>query len=193
MNDLLLEISKCQVCKAHLPFEPRPALQAGIESRILIVGQAPGLKVQQTGIPWNDKSGDNLRSWLGIDKTAFYTPELISLVPMGFCYPGTGKQGDLPPRPECAPLWHAKLVKQMTNLQLIVLVGLYAQNFYLGKNTKNNLTETVRHFDEYLPHFFPLPHPSPRNNIWQAKNRWFASDVLPALKEKVETILNPFS
>lgn len=189
MKDLLLEINKCRHCAAHLPFEPRPVVQASTQSKILIVGQAPGLKVQESGIPWNDKSGDNLRRWLGLDKAVFYNPELFSLVPMGFCYPGTGKQGDVPPRPECAPLWHAKLVNQMPHLQLVSLVGHYAQNFYLGKNTQNNLTETVRHFDKYLPHFFPLPHPSPRNNIWQAKNKWFVQKVLPALKEQITALL----
>jgi uracil-DNA glycosylase len=146
--------------------------------------------VHQTSVPWDDKSGDNLRSWLGIDKPTFYNNELIGVMGMGFCYPGTGKTGDLPPRPECAPLWHQQLLAFMPNIELFLLIGQYAQNYYLGNAKKETLTETVRNFEAYLPKYFPLPHPSPRNNIWQAKNPWFVSDVLPELKKQINRISN---
>ena len=189
MQDLLAQIKNCKVCEKHLPLGANPVMSAGSKSKIIIVGQAPGKIVHNTGIPWNDKSGDNLRSWLGIDKKIFYDTNLVALMPMGFCYPGTGKSGDLPPRPECAPLWHSKLIKLMPDAKLILLVGQYSQNYYLRSEAKNTLTETVKNFKIYLPNYFPLPHPSPRNNIWQKKNEWFASEVLPELKSKIHKIL----
>ncbi len=189
MENLLQEIRACQLCKKFLPNEPRPILQASTASKILIIGQAPGAKVQATGIPWDDKSGNNLRNWLGIDELTFYNPDLIALVPMGFCYPGTGKTGDLPPRPECAPLWHLQLFAFMPQVKLILLIGQFAQNYYLGDTAKDTLTDTVNNFHAYLPRYFPLPHPSPRNNIWQAKNTWFVTDVLPELKKQVQVII----
>ena len=190
MKKLLREIRGCHVCKKYLELGPNPILAAGVNASIIIIGQAPGRKVHQTGIPWDDKSGDNLRNWLGIDKSIFYDAEKVALVPMGFCYPGKGKSGDLAPRPECAPLWHEKLLRLMKKLKLILLIGHYAQNYYLGENAKENLTETVHAYEEYLPDYFPLPHPSPRNNIWQSKNEWFAKDLLPELKKKVESSLS---
>ncbi|MGV3630905.1 MAG: uracil-DNA glycosylase family protein [Bacteroidota bacterium] len=189
MNQLLTEIRKCTACSAFLEHGTNPVLAAGPKSKIVLIGQAPGRIVHGTGIPWDDKSGDNLRSWMGIDKESFYNPDLIALIPMGFCYPGTGKSGDLPPRRECAPLWHRKLLDLMPEVKLTLLVGQYAQNYYLGKSAKGSLTDTVKAFPEYLPAYFPLPHPSPRNNIWQAKNRWFAQEVLPELKEAVHRAL----
>lgn len=189
MNDLLQQIRNCKECEKHLPFGANPIISASPKSKIIIIGQAPGRIVHDTSIPWNDKSGDNLRNWLGIDKSTFYNPDIIALMPMGFCYPGTGKTGDLPPRPECAPLWHNNLLTFMSNAKLILLIGQYAQNYYLGNETKNTLTETVNHYQTYLPKYFPLPHPSPRNNIWQAKNEWFRQEVLPVLKKKIQTIL----
>jgi uracil-DNA glycosylase len=189
MEKLLKEIRNCRECKKHLEFGVNPIISASTKSTIIIIGQAPGRKVHNTGIPWNDKSGDNLRNWLGVDKSIFYNPKKIGLVPMGFCYPGTGKTGDLPPRPECAPLWHDKVFGAMTNVKLVLLVGQYAQNYYLGKNAKSTLTETVRQYKSYLPEYFPLPHPSPRNNIWQAKNKWFIRVVLPELKGRIQKIM----
>ncbi len=189
MKELLSQIKNCNLCKNHLKDGVNPVVAASSQSKIIIIGQAPGKIVHQTGIPWNDKSGDNLRQWLNMDKTTFYNPELVALIPMGFCFPGTGKHGDLPPRPECAPLWHNQLITQMPKVKLILLVGQYAQNYYLGKNAKENLTETVKHFKDYLPEYFPLPHPSPRNNIWQAKNKWFELEVLTELKSQVNKIL----
>jgi len=189
MDSLLTEIKSCKVCTDHLPLGPNPIVTASPESKIIVVGQAPGKIVHETSIPWNDKSGDNLRKWMGVDKNIFYDSDKIALVPMGFCYPGRGKSGDLPPRPECAPLWHKKLFDMMRHVELVILVGNYAQAYYLQKGAKKTLTETVRNFEEYLPEFFPLPHPSPRNNIWQAKNPWFGEQVLPELKRRVQLIL----
>lgn len=188
MEELLYQIRNCCVCKAYLPDGVRPVVAAGTESKLIIIGQAPGRIVHQTGIPWNDKSGNTLRSWLDLDKSDFYNPDLVALVPMGFCYPGTGKHGDLPPRPECAPLWHPQLITQMPQAKLTLLVGQYAQKYYLGNNAEKTLTATVRNFKSYLPNYFPLPHPSPRNNIWMAKNEWFAQEVLPELKAEIRQI-----
>ena len=190
IEKLLEEIRGCKTCEQYLEFGVRPIIAASATSKIMIIGQAPGRIVHATGIPWNDKSGDNLRNWLAIDKSTFYNTDLIALMPMGFCFPGTGKTGDLPPRPECAPLWHQKLLASIPNLQLILLVGQYAQNYYLGNKAAHTLTETVQQYKKYLPEYFPLPHPSPRNNIWQAKNQWFGSAVLPELKMKIRSILN---
>ena len=189
MDKLLQEISRCTVCVPHLELGPRPILAAHANSKIAIIGQAPGSKVHKSGIPWDDKSGDNLRSWMQIEKSTFYNPEIISLIPMGFCYPGKGKSGDLPPRKECAPLWHNSLFEQMKEILLILLIGKYAQDYYLEKS-KNSLTETVRNFEEYLPHHFVLPHPSPRNNIWQTKNEWFNKEVIPKLRFEIKQILS---
>ena len=189
MENLLKQIRACTVCVKHLEFGVNPILAASSESKIIIIGQAPGRVVHNTGIPWGDKSGDNLRNWLEIDKTIFYDPGIIALMPMGFCYPGKNKSGDLPPRPECAPLWHHKLLEQMNSAKLILLIGQYAQNFYLGNHAKANLTETVKNYKTYLPKYFPLPHPSPRNYIWQSKNEWFGQAVLPELKKYVHEII----
>jgi uracil-DNA glycosylase len=190
MKQLLQQIKNCNICAAHLKDGVNPIMAAAPKSRIIIIGQAPGRIVHNTGIPWNDKSGDNLRNWLGIDKTVFYDTNLIALMPMGFCYPGTGSSGDLPPRPECAPLWHSKLLQKMKGAELTLLIGQYAQNYYLGNKAKENLTETVRNFKSYLPLYLPLPHPSPRNNIWQAKNEWFGKEVLPELRNRVNKIIS---
>jgi uracil-DNA glycosylase len=189
MDKLLKQIRNCKECEQHLELGVNPIISASVKSKIIIIGQAPGRIVHNTSIPWNDKSGENLRNWLGIDEETFYDAHKIALMPMGFCYPGTGKTGDLPPRLECAPLWHNKLLTMMEKAELILLIGQYAQNYYLGSQAKNSLTETVHHFETFLPKYFPLPHPSPRNNIWQAKNKWFGKKVLPELKLKVKTIL----
>ena len=188
MEKLLTEIRQCRICEEHLPLGCRPVLTANINSKIVLIGQAPGKKVHESGIPWDDKSGHNLRQWLGVSKQEFYNPQLFALIPMGFCYPGTGKSGDFPPRKECAPQWHPQLFKDMKKVGLILLVGNYAQKYYLKKTAKQNLTETVRNFEAYLPLYFPLPHPSPRNNIWQKRNPWFKELVLPTLALKVDEI-----
>ena len=189
MKDLLQRIKGCTHCTAHLPLGPNPVLAASERSRILVIGQAPGTKVHSTGIPWNDASGNELRRWLGIPPDVFYDPSVFGIVPMGFCYPGRGKGGDLPPRPECAPLWHRDLLARMPDIQVNLLIGQYAQRYYLGKNRKRNLTETVRHYADYLPEFFPLVHPSPRNKRWQKRNPWFEEEVLPVLRSRIQEIL----
>lgn len=189
MEALLKEIRACTLCEKYLPLGPRPVLSAHANSKILIVGQAPGTKVHASGLPWDDVSGKNLRAWMDVDKDLFYNPEIFGIVPMGFCYPGRGKGGDLPPRPECAPKWHPDLMREMPKIQLVLLIGQYAQRYYLGKEKKKNLTETVRNYQDYLPRFFPLVHPSPRNRIWQMKNPWFEEEVVPALQLAVHALL----
>jgi len=189
MKQLLQKVRACDNCKEFLPFAPRPVVQASTTSKIIIIGQAPGLKVQQSGVPWDDQSGNELRRWLGVSKEQFYDSELFALVPMGFCYPGKGKSGDLPPRPECAPLWHNLLLAKMPKAKLIILIGQYAQKYYLGERLKPTLTETVRSYKEYLPRYLPLVHPSPRNKIWQKRNPWFETEVLPTLQQVVKLAL----
>ncbi len=189
MDQLLEEIAKCNVCSAFLTLGPRPVLQAHPQSKIVIIGQAPGLVVHKSGVPWEDKSGDTLRNWLGIDKNTFYDAASVALLPMGFCYPGKGKSGDLPPRPECAPLWHRHVLEKMKSVQLTLLIGQYAQGSYLADRKEKTLTETVRNYKHYLPEHFVLPHPSPRNNIWQAKNTWFKEEVLPDLQQLIKEAL----
>lgn len=189
MRKLLKQIRECEHCKAFLPLGPRPVVTAGTRARIAIIGQAPGAKVHKTGIPWDDASGKQLRSWLGVGGEMFYESGLIALVPMGFCYPGKGKTGDLPPRPECAPLWHQSLLDKMPGLKLLVIIGTYSQAYYLRNRKKRNLTETVRAYKEYLPTYFPLPHPSPRNRFWLSKNPWFEEEVIPELQKRVNKML----
>jgi uracil-DNA glycosylase len=188
MEKLLTEIRKCTVCKRYLPNKPRPIIQASSKSKILIIGQAPGQKVQDSGIPWDDKSGDELRRWLNVTKEQFYDNSLFALMPMGFCYPGKGTSGDLPPRPECAPLWHGKVLSQMKNIKLTILIGQYAQKFYLGKDFNPSITENIKNYKKFMPTYLPLVHPSPRNRIWQMKNPWFEKKIIPVLREKVKEV-----
>lgn len=185
MKNLLNEISKCTLCQKHLKLGPRPVLSMSSKSKILIIGQAPGLTVHKTGKPWDDKSGENLRNWMGINDKVFYDNKKIGIMPMGFCYPGKGKSGDLPPRKECAPEWHEKLLDKLDTPSLILLIGSYAQNYYLGKKKLKTLTDTVKNYHQFLPKYFVLPHPSPRNNTWMKKNPWFKNEVIPTLKNKV--------
>ncbi|MBQ4804024.1 uracil-DNA glycosylase family protein [Aquimarina sp. MMG015] len=189
MDTLLSSISKCDVCAQKLELGPRPIISANTRSKIVIIGQAPGSVVHKSGIPWDDKSGQNLRAWMGIDNDTFYNSEITALIPMGFCYPGKGKSGDLPPTKECAPLWHQKLLSNMKDVELILLIGTYAQQYYLGNKLKRTLTESVKNYKEYLPNYFVLPHPSPRNNIWQAKNEWFKKEVIPELQNSIKSII----
>ena len=188
MYFLIDEIKKCTICLPYLEQGVNPVFAASLKSKIAIIGQAPGSIVHKTGIPWDDKSGERLREWMNISKDNFYNEDLIALIPIGFCYPGKGKSGDLPPRPECAPQWHNSLLNQMKDLKLIVLIGNYAQKYYLKEWAKNTLTETVKNYLEYLPKYLPLPHPSPRNNIWLKKNPWFTEDVIPELRKRTNHI-----
>jgi len=189
LQELLTEIRSCTVCEDKLPFGARPVVSSSPLSKIVIIGQAPGTRVHETGIPWNDPSGDRLREWLQVDRELFYDPDQFALVPMGFCYPGKGKSGDLPPRPECAPLWHKPLLDTMPYVQVKLLFGQYAQQYYLEKKKKRTLTDTVKNYSEYLPEFLPLPHPSPRNNIWLKKNPWFEKELLPSLRSLIKKTL----
>lgn len=187
MKELLTSIRACTICSEKLAHTPRPVLQASPSSVIAIVGQAPGKKVHQSGIPYDDASGKRLRNWLGVDESTFYNDDIFDLVPMGFCYPGTGKSGDLPPRKECAPTWHQQVWDKMPNIQLILLIGQYAQRYYLPNNPYPNLTETILHYETHIDKFWVLPHPSPRNEIWLKKNEWFEQQVIPKLKNRVAT------
>ncbi len=187
---LLKDVRACEICAEFLPLGPRPVLQMQGSAKILIAGQASGSKVHKTGIPFDDPSGDRLRDWMGIDKATFYDETRIAILPMGFCYPGKGKSGDLPPRPECAATWRAKLLARLPDIQLTLAIGQYAQNWHLRDSAKASLAETVQAWQEYWPNVLPLPHPSPRNNIWLKRNAWFETQVLPALRARVERILS---
>lgn len=190
LDKLLKRIRACGECKTHLPFDPNPVVHVGPKARLMIIGQAPGTRVHKTGIPWNDPSGDNLRNWLGLSREEFYDTNRIAIMPMGFCYPGKGKSGDLPPRPECAPLWHQKLYAQLPNIKLTLLIGQYAHAHYLGDRRQATLTETVRNWQAYRPlGYLPLVHPSPRNRLWLRRNPWFEKEVVPALKREIRRIL----
>lgn len=190
MDSLLEEIKNCTICSPHLELGPRPVVQISPASKIMVIGQAPGLKVHQSGIPWDDASGKQLRKWLGVNEESFYNTENFGIMPMGFCYPGKGKSGDLPPRKECAPQWHQRVWDQTPKVKLTLLIGQYAQKHYLGSGFKKNLTETVRNFDAYLPQFLPLPHPSPRNRFWFQKNPWFEDALIDYLQKTCYSILH---
>ncbi|WFB47977.1 uracil-DNA glycosylase family protein [Vibrio coralliilyticus] len=184
LEDLLQQIRQCRLCEPNLPLGANPIIQASKEAKLLIIGQAPGTRVHKTSIPWNDPSGDRLRQWLKLDKTAFYDANKIAIMPMGLCYPGKGKSGDLPPRKECAPQWHSKVLEQLPNIGMTLLIGQYAQNYYLQDKPKT-LTETVRAWQQWAPHYLPLPHPSPRNTLWLKRNPWFEAEVVPFIREYV--------
>ena len=188
LPELLTLVRACRVCAAQLPLGPRPVVQAGAGARILVVGQAPGARVHATGVPWDDPSGDRLRAWMGIDKPRFYDAEQIALIPMGLCYPGRGAGGDLPPRPDCAPLWMARLRAQLPHIELTLLIGRYAQRYFLGNRQGPTMTETVQRWQDYAPEFVPLPHPSPRNTPWFKKHPWIEHDLLPTLRSRVQLL-----
>jgi uracil-DNA glycosylase len=176
------------LCAGHLPLGPHPVVQVYPSARILIAAQAPGRKVHETGLPFNDASGDRLRNWLGISREVFYDNRQIAILPMGFCFPGTGKTGDLPPRLECAPAWRSALLRHLKKLQLTLVIGQYAQAYHL-ENECASVTEVVQAWRKYWPHTVPLPHPSPRNNLWLKLNPWFEAEVLPALRARVAEVL----
>lgn len=189
LPSLLQKVRACTLCSQHLPLRPRPVLQIHASARILIVGQSPGKKVHETGVPFNDASGDRLRAWLGVSREVFYEASQIAILPMGFCYPGTGKSGDLPPRPECAPAWRQALLSHLKNLELTLVIGQYAMAYHLP-NEKASLTEVVQAWQKYGPLILPLPHPSPRNNVWLKRNSWFEKDLIPVLQNQVAKVLS---
>lgn len=185
MEILLDKIRQCSLCENHLPLGPRPVVQLSSLSRIIILGQAPGRRVHESGVPWNDASGKTLRKWMDVDDETFYNPKCFSIMPMGFCYPGKANSGDLPPRIECAPLWHPQILSLFETPPLILLIGQYAQRYYLRKEAKGSLTDTVKHYQDFLPRYFPLPHPSPRNQNWVKINPWFMTEVIPQLRSEI--------
>lgn len=188
-SQLLSDVLACTLCSDKLPLGPRPVLQFSPDARILIAGQAPGRKVHETGIPFNDASGDRLRHWLGIDREQFYDAGKIAILPMGFCYPGTGKSGDLPPRPECAEAWREQLLAQLEQLELTLVIGRYALAYHLPE-CKGSVTDAVTAWQDYWPTVLPMPHPSPRNQRWLKQNPWFEQQVLPALQQRVSQLLH---
>ncbi len=191
LDALLDQVRRCTECAAHLPLGPRPVVRAQTSARILIIGQAPGTKVHETGIPWNDPSGDRLRDWLQIDNETFYDDGKIAIMPSGFCYPGRlPRGGDAPPRPECAPKWHDLILSHLKRIELTLLVGMYAQNLYLPALKKLSLTETVAGWRAHWPAVVPTPHPSWRTMAWQRKNPWFEAELLPPLRARVTELLN---
>ncbi|WP_033079308.1 uracil-DNA glycosylase family protein [Thalassotalea sp. ND16A] len=185
---LLSEVRACTLCKPHLSLGPRPVLQLHPQAKILIAGQAPGKKVHESGVPFDDASGNRLREWLGVTREVFYDPEQIAILPMGFCFPGSGKSGDLPPRPECAPAWRNQLLQQLGNLEITLVIGQYAQAYHLA-DAGLSVTERVKSWRTYWPDMVPLPHPSPRNNLWLRRNPWFETEVLPPLRQRISAIL----
>ncbi len=188
-SQLLESVRECRLCEKSLPLGPRPVLQIDPRAKILIAGQAPGRRVHESGIPFDDPSGVRLRDWLGVSSETFYDPGKFAILPMGFCYPGSGKSGDLPPRPECAEAWRERLLTSLRQVELTLVIGQFAQRWHLARVHKN-LTETVRAWQDYGPGIIPLPHPSPRNNIWLKRNPWFSESLLPSLKTRTQEALN---
>lgn len=191
LPDLLTAVRACKACEPHLPLGARPVLRASATARLLVVGQAPGARVHETGIPWDDPSGERLRAWMGMEETEFYDESRVAIIPMGYCYPGRGKGGDLPPRPECAALWLEKLRARMPQIELTLLIGRHAQHHYLGSRCKPTLAETVAAWRDYAPRYLPLPHPSPRNTPWFQRHPWFKRRLIPVLRARIRAALAP--
>jgi uracil-DNA glycosylase len=189
LETLLTAVRGCRACEAHLPLGPRPVLRAGATARILVVGQAPGVRVHTTGIAWGDPSGERLRAWMGVDKDVFYDESRIAIIPMGYCYPGRGNSGDMPPRRECAALWLDHLLAKLPRIKLTLLIGQYAQQHFLASRRKPSLAETAKAWREYAPQYIPLPHPSPRNQPWFKRHAWFEEQLIPMLQSRVKTLL----
>ena len=190
LEALLVAVRCCRACEAYLPLGPRPVLRASETARILIVGQAPGVRVHTSGIPWDDPSGERLRAWMGVDKDRFYEESRIAIIPMGFCYPGRGPGGDRPPRVECATLWLDQLLARLPRIEMTLLVGQYAQRHFLGRRRKQSMAETVRAWQEFAPHYMPLPHPSPRNQPWFKHHPWFERQLLPVMRAHIRAMLD---
>jgi uracil-DNA glycosylase len=189
LGSLLAAVRDCRACEAQLPLGPRPVLRAAETARILLVGQTPGVRVHMTGIPWDDPSGERLRRWMEVSRDVFYDESRIAIIPMGYCYPGRGKGGDMPPRRECAELWLDHLLARLSRIELTLLIGRYAQSYYLGRRRKSSLAETTKAWREYGPRYIPLPHPSPRNTPWLQRNPWFEQHLLPELRARIRALL----
>lgn len=187
-DELVAKVRQCTLCAEYLPLGPRPVIQLSESSRILVVGQAPGRRVHETGLPFDDPSGDRLRNWMGVSRDVFYDESKLAILPMGFCYPGTGKSGDLPPRPECAPAWREALLVRLKRIELTLVIGQYAHAWHLP-DPKKSVTDNVKEWKKDWPRVLPLPHPSPRNNMWLRRNPWFEQDVIPELQRRVLEIL----
>ncbi|WP_297505843.1 uracil-DNA glycosylase family protein [Ferrovum sp.] len=188
LASLLAEVRACNLCEAHLPHGTRPVLQIHPQARVLIAGQAPGKRVHESGVPFDDASGDRLRDWMGVTREVFYNSKQIAILPMGLCFPGTGKSGDLPPRPECARTWRDQLLDHLRHLEVTLVIGQYAQAYHMN-GKRSSLTETVRDWRSYWPEIVPLPHPSPRNNIWLDRNPWFEKELVPMLRRRMSEVL----
>jgi len=188
LRTLLTEVRGCTICAPHLPHGVRPVLQIHPQARVLIAGQAPGRKVHESGVPFEDASGERLREWMGVTREVFYDPKQVAILPMGFCFPGSKKSGDLPPRPECAPAWRAQLVGRLRSLELTLVIGQYAQAYHLTEKPAS-LTDTVKSWRTYWPTVVPMPHPSPRNNLWIRRNPWFETELLPSLRARLSEVL----
>ena len=189
-KDLIARIKACEICAHELPLPPKPIVQFHPNAKILIAGQAPGIITHEKGIPFDDASGDRLRHWMGVDRTTFYDANKIAIVPMGFCYPCNGKSGDLPPRKECAEHWQAQIHKELKNIEFKLVIGQYAQAWHLEMKKKNTVTDIVKQWQRFLPGTIPLPHPSPRNNIWLKRNPWFEEELIPVLQQRIKALLN---
>ena len=189
LDRLMADIRACTICQDHLPLGPHPILQVAGSAKILIAGQAPGKKVHESGVPFDDQSGERLRSWLGLTSEQFYDAKKVAILPMGFCYPGAGVSGDAPPRPECAKEWREKVLNHLSKVGLVLVIGKYALDYHLADKQKENLTETVKAWREYWPNQVPMPHPSPRNNIWLRKNPWFEKEVIPSIQARVKDLI----
>lgn len=189
-DELVRRVRACTLCAEYLPLGPRPVIQIAENARILVVGQAPGRRVHETGLPFNDPSGDRLRQWMGVTRDTFYDEQKLAILPMGFCYPGTGSSGDLPPRPECAPAWRQLLLDRLPNIALTLVIGQYAHAWHLP-GSRRSVTENVRCWREHWPAVLPMPHPSPRNNLWLRRNPWFEGEVVPVLQGRVARLLEP--
>lgn len=188
LTTLLEAVRSCTICE-DLPLGPRPILQGSTKAKVLIVGQAPGRVTHKKGIPFDDPSGKRLRAWMGVTEDVFYNPDKIAILPMGFCFPGTGNSGDLPPRSECANAWRRPLLEHLSHIEVTLIIGQYAINWHINDGQKANLTDRVSNWKNDMPSRIVMPHPSPRNNRWLKRNPWFETDVLPALKERIRDIL----
>jgi uracil-DNA glycosylase len=188
LEGLLTAVRQCRACEKQLPLGPRPVLRASAAARILVVGQAPGVRVHASGTPWDDPSGERLRTWMGLDTDRFYDESQIAIIPMGYCYPGRGNSGDLPPHRECAALWLDHLLAKLPQIELTLLIGLHAQRHFLGNRRKRSLTETVKAWRDFAPEYLPLPHPSARNTPWFKRNPWFEQELLPVLHERIKSL-----